>query len=417
MIDLVGISLSLLRRKDSFTRLADVNPDRLFDDKSSRAVYFACKNIYAADDKKTEATLEEVNTMLDSMYFGRLNKVDERDTAKAVAATSWAQADNLSVDESVVDEALRKIRHTQTAQDMIGDLVRTVNQSQDIDVMKILRQMEGLNGKDNVCIPYQAVEPVDPNAERFPLYLNRMDDALAGGLTRGDLGVVVASPGFGKTRTLVHISARNFAVARRRCAFVTLELSGPAVAERFDLHFRRAEAGATWQHIKRCFESGTGGLDIYDYSAERCTVATVRALLTRAIAKQRPYDLVCIDHLNLMSPSRAYGTEASHMYQMYGDITRDLRKLALQFGLVVWTSAISSREGHRKMLEGGLIDTQDIGESFQIGYVSDVIISLNQTIQEREQGTARIHLAKNRKSHHHPAPIRVTVNDRRMTYE
>jgi len=417
MTDLIPVALNLLRRKDTFTQLADVNPDRLFDDKASRAIYFACKNIYDADPTKTEIILAEVYTMLDSMYFGRLNKVDERDLAKTVTKGVWEKHDAL-VDESVIEEALRRIRHTQTAQDLIGDLVRTVNQNADIDVMKVLRQMEGLNGKDDLRIAYQNIERAPENIERFPVYVPRIDDALAGGLTRGDFGVVIASPGFGKTRTLVHIAARNFAVARRHCAFITLELSGQAVGERFDLHFRRAESGATWKHISGLFERGDASLDIYDFSAESCTVGKIRSLLTREAARGKQYDLICIDHLNLMSPSKNYGdNSSSQMYQMYGDIARDLRKLALQFNVVVWTSAISSREGHRKMLEGGIIDTQDIGESFQIGYVSDVIVSLNQTLQEREQNVARIHLAKNRKSHHHPAPVRVIVNDRRMTYE
>jgi len=398
----------------SFSLVAEAIPDRAWPDNESRTLFRAAKQIYEAASEKTEITLDEVQTVIDSIYFGRHNKTEERDRSKLLAAQAWVVVSN--IDDAVVAETLRKVRHISTAQDIAGQMLKVINANGEIDPMALLKKLEGLNGRDkDNSTSYIEMGPRELGLNRQPTYLPGVDQFIAGGLEPGDLGVVVGSPGFGKTRTLVHIAGRAIGLGRKSVMFCTLELSASGVQERFDLHFRKSEGGPTWGHICRAFDDGAR-LDIRDYSNDPCTINGLRAHVERSAARGLKYDLLCLDHLNLIVPKLAGQGEAAEMYMAYGLIAADLRKIAQDFELVLWTAAIASREGHRKMLEGGVIETGDIGESFRIAYVSDVILSVNQTLANREDGVARLHLAKNRKSHYHPAPIPVRVNDQAMCY-
>jgi hypothetical protein len=413
-VDLMLMSLGLLRARQSFSLVAEAIPERAWPDNEGRAVFRAAKQIYDADSEKKAIGLEEVQTMLDALYFGRHNKTDERDRAKLLAENAWNAIPN--IDDTVLQETLRKVKHVTAAQDIAGQMLKVINANGEIDPMALLKRLEGLNGRDDHPESYIQMGPRDIGRLRLPTFLPGVDHFIAGGLEPGDLGVVVASPGFGKTRTLVHLAGRALGLGRKKVLFSTLELSATGVQERFDLHFRRGEANTTWNHIQRAFSEGVR-LDIRDYSNEGCTVGNLRTLVERAAARGVKYDMICLDHLNLIIPKAVGQGDASEMYTAYGNIAADLRKIAQDFELVLWTAAIASREGHKKMLDGGIIESGDIGESFRIAYVSDVILSVNQTLRDREEGLVRMHLAKNRKSHHHPAPIAMRVNDQRMAYE
>jgi len=414
-MDLTMLSLSLLRERKTFERVKEVMPEKAWPDKVSRAVFVAASSLYQNTESPV-LSVDDMNAYLDSMYHGRLNKEDERDTAKRLMKNAWEKA--IAVDDEVVDEVLRKVRHVTTAQELATEMLRVVNRAGEVDTLAVLKKLEGLNGRGEDAKAYsEYADDLGPK-EVFPTFLPGLDRYIAGGLHRGDLGVIVASPGFGKTRTLIHLAGRSVGVGRRNVLFCTLELAGPAIKDRFDLHFRRRDKGATWQHVHDILRQGTR-LDIQDFSIGGANIAAIRAVLSKAATRGVKYDFVCVDHLNLISPARSYGEDSGNMgtYQAVGDAAQELRRIAKEFDCVVWTAAIASRGGHQKMLEGRIVEADDIGESFRIAYVADVVLSINQTLENREDNIAKIHLAKNRKSHYHPMPQVMAVNDRRMCYE
>ncbi len=414
-MDLTTLSLSLLREKKSFEQIKEVMPERAWPDRVSRAIFVAADSLYQNTDT-TALTIQDVQAYLDSMYHGRLNKQEELESTKRLVENAWTK--EVVIDDQVVGEVLRKVRHLNTAQAIASDMMKVLNGAGEVDVLAMLKKLEGLDGRGEGATAYTEFPEDTGRKERFPTYLPGMDRYLAEGLTKGDLGVVVASPGFGKTRTLIHFAGRNLAVGRRNVLFCTLELDGLSIKERFDLHFRRRDNGPTWNHVREIMDSGVR-LDIQDCSVGGMSISALRGHLSRAATKGVRYDLVCLDHLNLVIPPRTYGDGDSNVgtYQAVGDVAYELRKIAAEFDCVLWTAAIASRGGHIKMLEGGIVEAGDIGESFRIAYVSDVILSVNQTLEDRENNLVRIHMAKNRKSHYHPIPQLMGVNDRRMCYE
>ncbi len=213
-----------------------------------------------------------------------------------------------------------------------------------------------------------------------------------GGLGAGEMGVFVAPAGIGKSMALVNAAAACVK-AGYNVNYYTLELSDTYVGGRFDSHFtgiptqdlkyHREEVEASVAKLK-------GNLVIKYYPTKTATVTTIAAHMDKCIMQGAKPDIIFIDYADLL---RDAGTNRNARHdQVLGGIYEELRGLAGQYQVPLWTAS----QANRSAADQEIIEADKIAESYTKVMVADFIVSLSRKTADKISGTGRWHIIKNR---------------------
>ena len=220
---------------------------------------------------------------------------------------------------------------------------------------------------------------------------NVVDDITNGGLAEGELGVIIAPAGGGKSWGLVSLAA-NAVKAGKRVIYYTLELNQFYVARRFDAFFTKiafqnlAEEHAQ-EKIRDTMETIKGDLIVKYYPTKTASITTVSSHIEKCISQGKKPDLVIVDYADLLRPSKA-GDKRLEL----NDIYEDLRGIGGTYGIPIWTAS----QANRSALEDDVIEGGKVSESYNKIMIADFIMSLSRKLNDKVGGTGRWHIIKNR---------------------
>lgn len=220
---------------------------------------------------------------------------------------------------------------------------------------------------------------------------NVIDDITSGGLGGGELGVLVAPAGGGKSWGLVSLAA-NAVKAGKRVIYYTLELNQFYVARRFDAYFTKiAFQNLVEEHAQEKIRSVVGNiageLILKYYPTKTASIVTITSHIEKCISQGKTPDLIVIDYADLIRPAKA-GDKRLEL----NDIYEDLRGLAGTYNIPVW----SASQANRSSLEDDVIEGGKVSESYNKVMVCDFIMSLSRKLNDKVGGTGRWHIIKNR---------------------
>lgn len=229
--------------------------------------------------------------------------------------------------------------------------------------------------------------------DTLPTGLPHLDYALGGGLGRGELGVILAPPKRGKSTTLVNFGYGSItALAGYNVTHYSLEMKDKKISMRYDdrlagplIAQKRANPQKYLQEIQaRADKFVRGRLFIKSYPTRSATVSTFRSHLSSLFAQGIRVDTVLVDYGDIVKPQRRLGDLRHEQAGIY----EDLRALAGEFDVAVWTAS----QGNRSSLEKPIVTMADFAESFEKAAVMDVGIAFCQTDDERIEGECRLFL-------------------------
>jgi len=212
---------------------------------------------------------------------------------------------------------------------------------------------------------------------------------LCGGLGQGDLGMIAGGPGGGKSWALVALGAQAVKTGHTVIHY-TLELSEKYVGRRYDACLTEIPVGDITLHkdkVKDKVENLRGGLYIREYPAGQATVNTIHAHLEKCIQQNIEPDLIIIDYADLLT-SKASKEKRDKL----DDIYTNLRGLATEMKLPIWTASQVNRSGARE----DIIQGDRMAESYSKMMITDFAMSLSRNAEDKENGTGRWHIMKNR---------------------
>ena len=215
-----------------------------------------------------------------------------------------------------------------------------------------------------------------------------IDDMADGGLGAGELGVFVAPAGIGKSWGLVNVAA-NAVKAGKTVIHYTLELNQAYVGLRFDSVFTGIAAQNLKFHkeeVQKRVSKLKGELIVKYFPTKGATVNTIRAHIDKCIVQGFDPDVIIVDYADLL---RGNGKEVRHEL---GNIYEDLRGLAGEYEIPVWTAS----QANRSALEEDVIGAEKIAESYSKIMTADFVISLSRKVEDKIAGTGRWHVIKNR---------------------
>ena len=242
----------------------------------------------------------------------------------------------------------------------------------------------------------------------FPSGIHKIDEAMHGGLSYGELEVPLAYSGIGKTFYLVQ---RGFICARQRmrCLHLVLEGGRPMIEDRYEARFSQVMYG----QVRR------GDFDANQMALMRREYALYQHnLVIRGFADQEAWRVSFEDILAELAELRtSNGWVPDLILVDYGDLVhapgkdererqktafRQLKALAERHsfrghqGYAVSAPSQAVRPDKSADEKEHVLRPRDVADCYEKVRVADAIVSLNRTIYEKENNRARVFLGKYR---------------------
>ena len=210
------------------------------------------------------------------------------------------------------------------------------------------------------------------------------------GLGEGELGVVIAPTGAGKSMALVHLGSEALK-AGRNVVYYTLELADTVVGSRFDSCITNVplnDLHAFKEEIYEKVQMLDGKLIVKEYPTKSATVNTLKNHVEKLINRGFKPDVILVDYGDLLRPISTLKEKRHELETIY----EQLRALAQIHNCCVWTASQTNRSG----LNAEVITMESISEAFNKCFVADFIFSISRTAEDKLSNSGRIFIAKNR---------------------
>ena len=216
-----------------------------------------------------------------------------------------------------------------------------------------------------------------------------IDDLMDGGLAHGELGVVMAPAGIGKSWLLINIGA-NAMRSGKTVLHYTLELNEDYVGQRYDSVIMGINAQNLKNYqteIQERMDTLTGNLIVKHYPTKSVGVMGLKAHLEKTIMLGQKPDLVIVDYGDLLKINAK-----KDKHEALEELYEDLRGMAGEYEIPVWTAS----QAGRSALEEDIIEADKIASSYGKVMVADFLMSLSRKVEDKMSGTGRGHVIKNR---------------------
>lgn len=227
-----------------------------------------------------------------------------------------------------------------------------------------------------------------------------IDKILEGGLSIGELGVILAPTNRGKSMGLVNLGhAAAFRGSGKNVVHFSHEMEKEKVAKRYAarlLHEFPKRGTNIEKYEKRFLEQAKkmmkGRIRIIG-GAKKMSVTEVRAHVKRLISEGFNPGLIIDDYPDLLVPTRRWEQKR---YEL-ADIYYELRAMSGEFGVPIWGAS----QANRAALSQEVVSLDNIAEAIDKANIADVVIALCQTQDESFLDQCRLYMAKVRDSKAH----------------
>lgn len=236
--------------------------------------------------------------------------------------------------------------------------------------------------------------------KRVPFDLDYMNRITKGGLIKKTFTVLLAGTGVGKSMFMCHNAAFNM-ISGLNVLYITMEMSEFEISKRIDANILGVTMDELEELPRDVFEKKMGRLNkkthgkliVKEYPTSSASAANFRYLLNELKLKRKFIpDIIYIDYLNICSSSRIKGGSNVNSYTYIKAIAEELRGLAVEFDVPIFTATQTTRSGFSNS-DPGLEDTS---ESFGVPHTADLMFALVTNDELKELNQIKVKQLKNR---------------------
>jgi len=239
----------------------------------------------------------------------------------------------------------------------------------------------------------------DGDEEYIPTGIVHLDEAMGGGLGRGELGCIFSPPKRGKTSALI-----NFAFGAitshmgYNVVYYSCEMADRKIARRLDARL----SGPYFQYrgtdpekyvaglAERARSFVRGRLVVKSYPTRKLTPTMIRSHLSVLEGQGFRPDLLIVDYADIMRAERRLGEMRNEQAGIY----EDLREIAGDYNVAVWTGSQAKRDS----LDKDILTIADLAESFEKAAIVDAAVAFCQSADEVVDRRCRLVLAAMRET-------------------
>jgi len=376
------IITSLLVEQKFLQTICDILKSSYFDSDANKWLVGTIIGYFL--EYKTSPTLDVMKVRIDEMD-NEILQVSVVDNLKE----SWRNRE--STDLKFVQEQTIEFCRNQVIKQAIMDSVDLLEVGQYDQIKKIVDEaMKAGSDRDLGHVYIEGIEERLTKSTRDTIATgwDPIDEVMDGGLGKGELGVVVAPAGIGKTWCLQSMGA-NSVKKELTVVHYTLELNQEYVGLRYDTIFSgtpTANIKFYKDEVKKKISQLKGHLLIKYFPTKSATVQTLSSHLKQIELQGIIPDLVLVDYADIL---RGIGTEKRHVLE---NIYEDLRGLAGEYEVPIWTAS----QANRSSLEEEIIDASKVAEAYSKVMIADFVVSVSRKVEDKIANTSRFHVIKNR---------------------
>jgi replicative DNA helicase len=228
----------------------------------------------------------------------------------------------------------------------------------------------------------------------IPMGISGIDRLLKGGLAKGEIGVILAPTGVGKSTILTKISNHAF-----NLGFNVIQIffeDNPKVIQRKhftlwtkihpdDLSGKKDEV---MSKVKQIEVSMSNKLILKKLPSDTMTMLQIKNQIRKIVSDGIKIDMVVLDYIDCIVPDKNLGDE----WKSEGSVMRAFEAMCHEMNIVGWTAT----QGNRSSISSEVVTTDQMGGSIKKAQVGHVIISLAKTLQQKELKLATIAITKSR---------------------
>lgn len=228
----------------------------------------------------------------------------------------------------------------------------------------------------------------------IPMGVPGIDNLLKGGLAKGEIGVILAPTGVGKTTFLTKIANNSF-----NLGYNVLQVffeDNPKIIQRKhftlwtgiapdNLSNHRDDVMAKVREIK---ENTKNRLTLKKLPSDTLTMNQIKNQIRKMIAEGNKIDMIVLDYIDCITPDKNLGDE----WKSEGSVMRAFEAMCHELDIVGWTAT----QGNRSSISSEVVTTDQMGGSIKKAQVGHVIISVAKSLQQKEMNLATIAITKSR---------------------
>ena len=228
----------------------------------------------------------------------------------------------------------------------------------------------------------------------IPMGIPGIDRLLKGGLAKGEIGVILAPTGVGKSTFLTKISNHAF-----NLGYNVLQIffeDNPKIIQRKhitlwtkihpdELSVRKDEVMQKVHEVKSTMQNK---LILKKLPSDTLTMLQIKNQIRKMVADGVKIDMVLLDYIDCVVPDKNLGDE----WKSEGSVMRAFEAMCHEMNLVGWTAT----QGNRSSISSEVVTTDQMGGSIKKAQVGHVIISVAKTLQQKEMKLATIAVTKSR---------------------
>ena len=228
----------------------------------------------------------------------------------------------------------------------------------------------------------------------IPMGIPGIDRLLKGGLAKGEIGVILAPTGVGKSTILTKIANHAFNLGNNVLQIFFED--NPKVIQRKhftlwtkihpdELSEKRDEV---IEKVKNIEESMPNKLIMNKLPSDTVTILQIKNQIRKMVAEGTKIDMVLLDYIDCVVPEKNLGDE----WKSEGSVMRGFESMCHELNLVGWTAT----QGNRSSISSEVVTTDQMGGSIKKAQVGHVIITVAKTLQQKEMKLATIAITKSR---------------------
>jgi replicative DNA helicase len=229
----------------------------------------------------------------------------------------------------------------------------------------------------------------------IPTGVKGLDELMEGGLSRGELGMVIAPLGVGKTTFMTKVA--NTAQNEGKTVLQIVFEDHPKVLQRkhyscqtgIPLNELESRKDEVIRHLEKMqSDPSIGKVIIKRMTGENVTISKIRQLIRKHIAKGIKLDMIILDYIDCVVPDSHHKDQ----WVAEGYIMRQFENLISEFDLIGWVAT----QGNRSSINATTVTTDMMGGSIKKAQIGHFILSIAKDLTQKESGRANLAVIKSR---------------------
>jgi replicative DNA helicase len=389
------ISQLLIDRKFASSIIDIIDPN-YFEDRFLRVIVAHLKDVKAKEDIVPDLAsiefriLEEVNDLAQQKYIiktlAKVKEVDLYDYQKVQEiAMRFCKQQELKKSIKKIQNIIDK-GDDENYEELVSILKKAIEHGDTTD--------DGISVMDDIgeALLSDFRKPIRTGIEG-------LDEIMDGGLSKGELALILAPFGTGKTTMITKIA--NTAVNDGYNVLQIFFEDNTKVIQRKHLScWSGYELNSLSNHkdelIRMCEDKKTkvgitgrvGELKLKKFSSDGTTMPMIRQYIKKKISEGFRPDIVLLDYIDCVVPSKHY--DDTNVGE--GAVMRQFESMLAELDIAGWTAV----QGNRSSIGSNVVESHQMGGSIKKGQIGHFIVSIAKTLDQKLDGTATMAILKSR---------------------